>query len=128
MYAPDVSAEYLAHGEACLPGALRNQRNIEQDVSRDEAGSEPEATAAWRERVLKNYENDSREVQTLDATSFVQVSTAAKEVDVIVNCAVTRFDTTMCCTFFLIMSISVRCVGGIAFSLVDCVTLRLQGA
>lgn len=71
----------------------------EQDISRVEAGSEPDTTAAWRERVLESYANDGREVQTLDATSFEQVSTVAREVDVIVNCAVTRFDTTMCCTW-----------------------------
>lgn len=76
---------------------------MEQDVSREKAGSEPETTAAWRERVLKNYANDAREVQSLDATNFEQVSTAAREVDVIVNCAVTRFDTTMCCTWPLVL-------------------------
>ena len=83
------------------------------DVARENAGSEPEDTAAWRERVLAGYDNASREVQPLDVTDPAQVAAAARSADVIVNCAVTRFDPTLCWrvntyllrpTFLLILS------------------------
>ena len=69
---------------------------IATDVARENAGSEPEDTAAWRERVLAGYDNASREVQPLDVTDPAQVAAAARSADVIVNCAVTRFDPTLC--------------------------------
>ena len=67
------------------------------DVREQDRGHEPDSTAVWRDAVLKAYHQDGRldSIVPLDISDGDAVAEAAGKVDVIVNCAVTRYDPVL---------------------------------
>lgn len=61
------------------------------DVPGGQLSDEPNTTVKWRELVLQKYGNNDRTVLPLDITDTAAVASAAASVDVVVNCAVTRY-------------------------------------
>jgi hypothetical protein len=67
------------------------------DVPHANRGNEPDTTVVWREQVLSKYQREGRleSLIPLDICDGAAVATAAANADVIVNCAVTRYDPVL---------------------------------
>lgn len=61
------------------------------DIPGGQLGDEPEAVTDWRNVVLAKYGGDKKTVASLDITNAEAVAAAVRSVDVVVNCAVTRY-------------------------------------
>ena len=68
---------------------------VATDVPGGQLADEPDTTIEWRDVVLQKYGNDEQETLPLDITDAEAVAEAAASVDVVVNCAVTRYSPVM---------------------------------